>query len=479
MARGSVVIVGGGIAGLSAAWALSGGAAGPNETTPRIELIEANGRCGGALVTTEFADRTVDLGADGFLARRPEGTALIQELGWSDQLEAIDASGASILLRGTLYELPTGLVMGVPTSAQQVRQVRGLSWRARLAALRDQWFPSRLVVGDDATIGTIVRTKLGREMSYKFIEPMVGGIQAGRIDELSAKSVFPSLYEAAVRGGSLMKAMRPPTQTTTPTEQIIPSGPMFYSLVNGIGSLPVELAKRLQARGVILRTGAEVTALRRTTTGSYTWEVDTSTTTTPANVVVLATPAAVTARLLGPYDPRLERLAVIDSAGAAMITFRVARNQVTLPANGTGILVPLDTAWPGSGSMMVTAITLLDRKWPRLRRDDDVVLRAHVGRIDDDRWVAMNDEELTKRVAAELGNILGRFGPPSASIVQRWPSGLPQYRAGHATLVADAKLAAATMNLALCGISYDGVGIPASIGSGQRAAGETTSFLAD
>jgi oxygen-dependent protoporphyrinogen oxidase len=479
MARNSVVVVGGGIAGMSAAWELSGGEAGPNESTPRIELIEAARHLGGALVTTEFADRTIDLGADGFLARRPEGTTLINELGWFDQLEAIDASGASIFLRGALYELPVGLAMGIPTTVEQVREVRGLSWRARLAARRDQLFPAPLIVGDDATIGSIVRAKLGRELSYKFIEPMVGGIQAGRIDDLSAKSVFPALYQAAARGGSLMKAMRPPTLTSAPFSEKPSSEPLFYSLVNGLGSLPVELARRLKERGVVLRTGVEVTALRRTPSSSYPWEVDTATTTTPADAAVMATPALVTGRLLGAHDQRLERLTEIDSAGAAMVTFSVSREQITLPSNGTGVLVPLATAWSGEGSMMVTAITLLDRKWPRLRRDDDVLVRAHVGRIDDDRWVAMTDVDLTMRVVEELREILQRFGAPLASIVQRWPSGLPQYRVGHATLVEDAKQAAASMNLALCGIAYDGVGVPASIGSGRRAAYETISHFAD
>jgi oxygen-dependent protoporphyrinogen oxidase len=477
VARGSVVIVGGGIAGLSAAWELSGAAAGPNESTPRIELIEVSERLGGALVTTEFADRTIDLGADGFLARRPEGTALIRELGWFDQLEPIDASGASILLKGALYELPTGLAMGIPTSVAQVRRVRGLTWRARLAARRDQFFPTRLSVGDDISIGSIVRAKLGRELSYKFIEPMVGGIQAGRIDDLSAKSVFPPLYEAAARGGSLMKAMQPVTPAIAPSSESPSSAPLFYSLVHGLGALPIELARLLTLRGVVFRTGVAVTALRRTPSGSYPWEVDTATTTTPADVVIVATPAWVTGSLLGAHDPRLERLTRIDSASAAMVTFSVSREQITLPVNGTGILVPLGTAWSGEGAMMVTAVTLLDRKWPRLRRDDDVLVRVHVGRIDDDRWAALSDDELTLRVAKELSEILQRFGTPRVSIVQRWPNGLPQYRVGHATLVADAKEAAASMNLALCGVAYDGVGVPASIGSGRRAARETLAFL--
>ena len=476
MNRPSVVIVGGGIAGLAAAWELSGGASGPNATTPRVELIEASDHFGGTLVTTEFAGRTVDLGPDGFLARRPEAMELIRELGIEDQLESINASGASIWLRGALDTLPEGLVLGIPTSAKTLSSLEGLTWRARLAARRDEWLPRHLSVDDDTTIGEIVSTKLGRELSYQFIEPMLGGIQAGRIDDLSAKSVFPPLLDAAKRGGSLMKAMRP----TGPVAPGAPAsaGPLFCSMLGGVGSLPEELVRQLRARGVVLRSGVPVTALRRTPSGTYPWEVDTETTTTLAHALVLATPAPFAAQLAGDFDAALARLDSIPSAGAAMVTFDIARSNITLPASGTGVLVPLATAWQGDGPMMVTALTFLDRKWPRLQRDHDVVLRAHVGRIDDERWAAMDDDELVARVTNEVGVLLGRFEHPLASLVQRWPRGLPQYYPGHDVMVAAAKEAGAKLAIALAGSAYDGVGIPASIGSGRRAARETLATLA-
>jgi oxygen-dependent protoporphyrinogen oxidase len=474
VSRASVVIVGGGIAGLSAAWELTGAAGGPDENSPRVEIIEADSLVGGVLRTTQFAGRTIDLGADGFLARRPEAVALITELGCSSRLEAIDASGASLWLRGALNELPTGLVLGIPTSSGQLAEVKGLSLRARLDATRDQRLPIHMNVGDDATIGDIVRTKLGRELAYQFIEPMVGGIQAGRIDQLSAKSVFPALLTAAQKGGSLMKALRATTANAPEA-----TGPVFNSLVGGVGSLPLELAEQLRGRGVVVRTGVAVTALRRTPSGNYPWEVDTSSTTTPADVVVLATPAPIVARLLGSLDPAIERLSSISSAGAAIITFSVPRHAITLPATGTGVLVPLGTMWTGEGSMMVTALTFLDRKWVHLRLDDDVLVRAHVGRIDDERWTQMSDEELTERVSSEMRVLLPSFENVASSVVQRWPIGLPQYFLGHDTMVANAKAAAATIRVALCGNAYDGVGVPASIGSGRRAGAAALDMIRD
>jgi protoporphyrinogen/coproporphyrinogen III oxidase len=473
MTRASVVVVGGGISGLAAAWELSGA-----PDAPRVEVIEASPRVGGSLTTTTFAGRVIDLGADGFLVRRPEALALVAELSLSDRLEAVEASGASIWLRGALHPIPPGVAFGVPTSLDAVRAVSGLSRWARWCAFRDEHWPRSLSVTDDVTIGEIVRTKLGNEIAYRFVEPMVGGIQAGRIDDLSAKSVFPALYDAARRGGSLMKALRPADPAPTDPASAGPSdGPMFNTLLDGVGSLPVTLARLLAERGVVIRTGTAVTALRRSGARDYPWEVDTATTTTPADAVVLAAPAPVAARLLGDVDPALSALRDVDYAGAAMVTLSYARDEVALPAHGTGVLIPLDTPWRGEGSLMVTAVTFLDRKWPHLRRDDDVLIRAHVGRSDDDRWTRLNDDELVARVANELAVVLARAGAPRDRLVQRWPEGLPQYRVHHDQLVSRARDAATGVQVALAGSAYDGVGVPASIGSGRRAAREALAVV--
>ena len=472
MTRSSVVIIGGGISGLCAAWELTGAKDGPSDKSPRVELIEANDYFGGALATTSFAGRTIDLGADGFLARRPEGTALVEELGWRDRLEPIAASGSSIWLQGALNELPSGLALGVPTSSQMVRSVPGLSRNARLHARRDELLPRALNVGDDISIGEILRAKLGAELAYTFIEPMVGGIQAGRIDELSAKSVFPSLYEAARQGGSIMKKLKMMGGAANPASTASSAEPLFFTLTSGVGSLPAELARQLRMRGVVLRSGTGVTALRRSPSGSYPWEVDTQTTTTPANAIIVATPAHDAGHLVGHFDPALEQLRHVATAGAAMITFSIDRTRVALPEHGTGVLVPLGTEWSGEGSMMVTAITLLDRKWPHLARESDVLLRAHVGRSDDTRWTDLDDDELAARVVSELAVLLGNFASPNETLVQRWLPGLPQYYVGHEKMVSAARAAGAPMLLALAGNSYDGVGVPASIGSGRNAARE-------
>lgn len=474
--RPSVVVIGGGIAGLAAAWELSGGGRGPDESTPRIELVEADHRFGGALLSEEWARRTIDLGPDGFLARRPEAVTLARELGLESLLVPIAASGASIWLSGALEPLPTGLVLGVPTDAKALRSLRGLTRSARWSAWRDEHFARKMKVVEDVSIGSILRTKLGSELTYQLIEPMVGGIQAGRVDELSASAVFPALFEAAQRGGSLMKALRSSGAHHSDAVGERAPGPLFMSLTEGVGSLVRELERQLRERGVVLRSATPVTALRPTPAGIYPWEVDTAHTSTGADAVILATPATVTSRLVGHLHEPLAELSRINSASAAMVTFVFRTLDTVLPPTGTGVLIPLATEW-NSDIMMTTAITFLDRKWSHLQRDGEILLRAHVGRIDDRRSEVLGDEALIERVHREITTVLGQVGEPLDARVQRWPAGLPQYYVGHQELIAGARHALAPVALRLAGSAYDGVGIPASIGSGRRAAREVREQL--
>jgi oxygen-dependent protoporphyrinogen oxidase len=166
-----------------------------------------------------------------------------------------------------------------------------------------------------------------------------------------------------------------------------------------------------------------------------------------------------------------------DYAGAAMVTFAFREGDVSLPPSGTGVLVPLGAPF-GEETVLITAVTFLDRKWPHLKREGDVVLRVHVGRADDDRFGSFSDEALTQRTLTELATLLGHAQAPFETRVQRWSPGLPQYYPGHEGRVAAAKAAAARHHLALCGSTYDGVGIPASVGSGRSAATAITALLA-
>lgn len=466
MSRRSVVIVGGGIAGLAAAWEASGGSTPDPDVF--VEVIESLPSTGGALRTTEFGGQVIDLGADGFLATRGEATDFIREVGLGDQLRPIGASGAWIYLRGHLEKIPTGLVLGVPTRWAQLRTVKHLSRRAKIGALRDLLVPRRLRYTEELTIGEILRSKLGDALVDELIEPMIGGIQAGRVDELSAEEVFPALATAARKGGSLMRAIRP-IPATTP---VAPT-PLFFSLQDGVGSLPAHLRIILQQRGVVFRTNDPVTAIRRTAGPSHFLSVETATTVTPADAVVVATPPQVAGALLGNLAADVRHLEFVRSASSTMVTFAVPRATCPLPEGGTGVLVPLNTDYEaGTDSLVTTAVTFLDRKWTHLHAAQFALVRVHTGRIDDVRAMAMSDDELVSRVHAELDQIFGAWPEAIETRVQRWPHALPQYFPLHRTMVSAARAALVPHGIFLGGMAYDGVGVPASIGSGRRAGRE-------
>ncbi|MGH9047115.1 MAG: protoporphyrinogen oxidase [Acidimicrobiales bacterium] len=444
----SVVVVGGGIAGLAAAWELSGGAR-PDPAAPRVTVLESSSRLGGALHSVPFDDTVVDVGPDGFLGRRPEATELCREVGLGDQLVAIGASGAWVYARKRLRPLPAGLMLGVPTRWWPVARsgVLGAMGSARL--LRDALLPRpdrRGPLGDRA-LGPLVARRQGRRVVEALVDPLIGGIHAGSVADMSTAAAMPQLL-------------------TVP--------PAFWALQGGMGTLIERLAQGLAARGVQIRTQVTAGGLARDL-GERAWTVQTSDGPVDADGVVLALPSGPAGELLAPHDANaaaLER--TIDYGSVAVITLSYPDGAVSLP-RGTGFLVPRNTRSPieggGDGDVLVTACTFLDVKWPHLQRPGRLLLRASVGRFGDRRCEQMGDRELVARVAEELAALVGITGAPTASMVTRWPEAFPQYRVGHLLRVSGIEASVKRLPaLAVAGAPYRGVGIPACIASGREAA---------
>lgn len=482
--RPTVVVVGGGIAGLSAAWGLT--AAGG----VRVVVLEASARPGGKLRTDDFGDRPVDLGPDAFVTRRNEATALCGELGLADDLVAPGASGASVWARGRLRPLPAGLALGVPTELAALARsgVLGPIGLGRAAAdlLRP---PGRGAEGEgDHSVGDLVGRRLGRAVVELLADPLIGGITAGPVDTMSAAAVFPPLLDAARRGGSLMRGLRPRPHDVPGTRPDDPQPPpMFLTVRGGMGHLAARLADRLRERGAELHLSAPVAGLRAV---EGRWAVDMAATSTTARIthagdttdaggtseiggtleadaVVVATPAPHAAALLVAALPGLSAgLRGIQQASVSVVTIEVDEDDVPGPLTGTGFLVP------AVQGLLVTGCTYLSSKWPALKRPGRVLLRASCGRAGDDRAARMPDDEVVRRVVEDLTAVLGLRAAPMEATVTRWVDAFPQYRLGHLDLVDSlfAAAAAAPAPLALAGSTYAGVGIPACIGSGQRAA---------
>jgi oxygen-dependent protoporphyrinogen oxidase len=459
-----VVVVGGGVSGLAAAWELSGGAQ-PRVDPPEIVVLERSDRLGGMLRSDDLAGRVVDMGADGFLGRRPEAVELCREVGLGDKLVAIAARGASVWSRGRLRVLPEGNAMGVPTRFWPTVRSGVLGFPGSVALARDALLPRPDVRGPigDRAIGPLVARKLGRRVVDRLADPLIGGIHAGSVDDMSAAAVFPPLLAAAHRRGSLMRSLR--TEIPAPD----PDGPpLFWAVDGGMVALVDALSAALERRGVKLDLSRSVEGLARdgngwTLTGAHELRAD---------AVVLALPAPVTARLLRPHDDEAAALlSSIDYASVTVVTFRTPDEGVPDDLFGTGFLVPRRSAHKGREPWTVTACTYLDRKWPHLAREGEVLLRASLGRIDDVRAEEWTDAECAARAWEELGALAGMDGQPTESVVVRHPQAFPQYRVHHLLRNAGVEAAVARLGgMAVAGSAYRGVGIPACIASGRAAA---------
>ncbi|MGZ6792813.1 MAG: protoporphyrinogen oxidase, partial [Mycobacteriales bacterium] len=303
-------------------------------------------------------------------------------------------------------------------------------------------------VTEDVSVGDLVTRRLGREVVQRLVDPLLGGVYAGRADLLSTQATLPQLWPHLAGHRSLLMAARASRGAPAP-------GPVFAGVEGGLGHLPPALAAGLDVR---LRT--TVRALTRTPTG---WRLETGSSADPAyldaDAVVLAVPAAPAARLLAGHAPA-EELAGVGYASVGIVTLVLDGPS---PGTGSGYLVP------AVEGRTTKAVTFTSRKWGR---PGPAVVRASVGRYGEEVELQRDDDELVAAVLAELRLALGELPPLVDSRVTRWGGGLPQYAVGHLDLVARLRRALPP-GLAVAGAAYDGVGVPAVARSGQLAAART------
>jgi len=466
----TTVIIGGGITGLSAAHRLAQLA--PQET---IIVCESSPHLGGKLRGLDLGSPStspgfvVDVGAESMLARRPEGTALISELGLDDQLTHPTKARAQAYLDGAVRPLPPSN-LGVPVDLDALEGYLSPDGLARARAEVD--LPAPPLAGDIG-IGDYVAQRFGDEVTDRVLEPMLGGVYAGQSRRLSFEAVHPALYAAARDGGSLLQAAQK-AAAAAGRRNDAPVGsapPVFAGLVGGINTLITALADDLARRGVQVRTGTTVRELARTTSGSY--ELITGPVPAPETIiadrVLLASPAAPTARLLSGLSPEASSiLAGIPSASMAVITFVLAEAAL----DGSGLLVP-----PGE-LPTIKAFTYSSNKWAWIADraaaaygDGVAVARASVGRLGEEQLLQVDDQQLIDRTIAEARQVPGwEQARPLVSSVQRWGGGLPQYLVDHRRSMAQLGAAVdALPGVAVAGAYLDGVGVPPCIATAHRA----------
>ena len=461
--RPHVVVVGGGISGLAAAWRLS-----RLRHDVEITVLESAACVGGKLRVSEIEGVSLDAGAESMLSVRPEGVGLIREIGLGDDLVVPEDATPRLLIDDRLLPLPAGLVMGVPTDLTALARSGVLSAQALARLPLDHVMPGR-DMGDDVSFGDYVARRLGIEVVDRLVSPLLLGVYADNAVNVSMRAAAPRLFEAARKERSLLAAARRVRGSGTGDRSSV-----FAGIRGGVGRLPIVLAERLRATGVTVHTETTVRELRRAAQG---WELVVGSAAEPAIVradaVVIATPAPSAYKLLRGHSVQAEaELSEIETTSVAVVTLLYREEDLPggdLP-EGSGYLVP-----PSAGRS-VKAATFAAHKWGWI--DDQtaprglVPVRCSLGHAGDVEVLQRDDAELTRLATDDLAfvNRLGR-ARPVASSVTRWGGGLPRYRPGHvarAELIVDA--VQQVPGLTVCGATYDGVGIPACIARADASA---------
>ena len=471
MAEGgrTYAVVGGGVAGLAAARLLAGlqpvSEASRAAGGARVVLIEQSRRLGGKVASGELAGSPVELGPDQFLRRDPSAERLCRQLGLGDRLVAPAGGTAGLLAKGELRPLPTGLVLGVPTDLAALAKSGIVSQEAlaaaRSAATRRRPFsPGELgLEGDPETkelsAGEILRPELGDEVVDYLVDPLLGGINAGRVDSLSLSVTAPGIAKALLRRKDVIPALR--SIPSAPR----PEGPSFLGLEGGLGALPAAVARELGAAAVELWLETRACGLSKSPGG---YELETEGRSLHCDGVVLATPGGATGSLLSGLAPRAAELCSSIAYGdVSLVTFAFEAGSIAFPAGWTGFLVP------ARERKLMTAATFSSRKWPWMSRAGLELVRVSAGRFGDTRAGDLDDDELAARLLAELSELSGTTAPAVDRLVKRWPASFPQYRPGHRALIGEIR-SLLPAGLALAGAALGGIGVPACISSGEAAA---------
>jgi oxygen-dependent protoporphyrinogen oxidase len=466
---GHVVVVGAGLTGLTAAFTLT-----TRHPSLRVTLLEASDRVGGKILTTPFAGHQVDCGADAFLARVPEARELCEELGLGAVLTSPAERSALVWARGALRRLPTGLVLGVPTDLDALRASGIVSAEGVDRAARDLDAvapPAGEPEGDpagagDMSVGQLVRGRLGDEVHERLVSPLLSGVNAGDADQLSLATGAAQLATAARRHPSLIEGARE-QQRQALAALADPDAPVFHGIPVGTQTLTDLLLARLVAAGGQVHLRCPVAAVERQV-GSTGYLVRSTLGSLAADRVVLAVPAPVGTRLLAPLAPEAARgLGELEYASVAMVTLAVARSAIDVALDASGFLVGAADRLP-----TLTACSWASTKWAHLADPDVAILRVSAGRHGDTHALERADDDLVAAVMADLATTMGVTGEPVARRVSRWEDSLPQFRPGHLVRVKAWRdeVAAEAPGLVLAGAAYDGLGIPACVRQGRRAA---------
>ncbi len=472
-------IIGGGIAGLAAAYELERARAAGAEM--EYTLFESRDRLGGSLATQIVDGTVLERGPDSFLSEKPAGAELCRELGLGDQLTpSNDAERKTcILVKNRMIELPDGLMFLVPTKLVPTALTPLFSIGTKIKMGLELLHPPRPAGAEDESVAALVARHFGAEVVDRLADPLLSGIYGGDAAQLSARAVLPKLVEMESEYGSLTRGMlaargkmvakaretaqRNSNDGGADVAERRPARTIFTTLKGGMQQLVDAIEVRLKPGSV--RLGTAVTAVEKTATG---WVVEAHGVHENYDAVIVCSPAWAASALLKSVDPTLSET-LADIPYSSSITLNLVYDEATLPAlpDGFGFLVP------ASERRAMLACTFVHRKFLGRTAPGKAVLRAFLGGVKNDALLSEPDEVLEGIVRREFKEILGIAAAPEHVQVSRWGRAMAQYSVGHpARVKLIREWVASLQGLKLAGNAYDGIGIPDCIRLGRKAAQE-------
>jgi len=461
-----VVVIGGGLAGLAAAEAVTEHAAGRGHA---VTLIEAGRRLGGVLATTRRDGWLVERSADCFLAARPEGIALVDRLGLRGELLGVDprVRRALVWQRGRTVPVPSGFRLLAPGRVGGILHTALLSPLGRLRLLAERWVPRRHEAGEESLEQFAVR-RLGRQAFERLVQPLAAGIWTADPARLGMAAACPEFLAMERDFGSLWAGERARLRTVATTEDAAGARyGQFVTFAAGMQTLTDRLAERLRSAGVEFLM-ERVTRVDRGADGWRVAIVDAVGVdrTLTADAVIVATRGPAAAAMVASLDPRLATdLAGIVYAGSVIVSLGYPRTHVAHPLDAAGMVVPR------VAGRRALAVSFSSSKFPHRAPPGHVLVRVFLGGVFDPAALVLDDGAMVELATREASDLIGATGEPQFVQIDRWADAMPQYHVGHNERVARIEAAVESHpGLALAGAAYHGVGIPQVIASGRSAA---------
>lgn len=459
-----ILIVGGGITGLSAAYYMQKEIRAKNLPYD-VKLIEASSRLGGKIKTFQRDGFTIEQGPDSFLARKKPAVKLVEDLGLVDQLVRNGTGQSYVSVGKRLHKMPSGSFMGIPTQVRPFLISDMFSMKGKLRAGMDFVLPKGKAQADQS-LGGFFRRRFGDELVENLIEPLLSGIYAGDMDDMSLMATFPNFYQLEQEHRSLIKGLQETMPKPAKSRSMKKPG-MFFSFKDGLEVLVDQLSEVLT--DVIMRNAAVDHVEKK----DHSYHVLLSTgEVCRADALIMASPHYTLPKIFSQYE-FFKILHDVPATSVANIAMAFDKKVIKKDIDGTGFVVSRNSKF------RITACTWTHRKWPTSTPDGKALVRCFVGRPDDQSVVDLPDDEIEKIVLKDLRKTMKITARPEFSVVSRWKNAMPQYTVGHLERVARVRQKTGELlpGVFLAGSSYEGIGIPDCVEQGEKAVDDVLEFL--